>query len=169
MSLATRTMSALMAGLDLDALASALTGDLLRPDDTAYDAARRGHNLAIDANPFDDAPESMSLFHIRVLGGAMSRVPTDATAFAHRDAPILSMQLSAFEDGDGTAQRAWVTRLHESLQPLAHGVYSNFLGDEDGRIGEAYPAETYARLAAVKQAYDPSNVFRRNQNIRPKG
>ena len=118
---------------------------------------------------FDAAPESMSLFHVRVLGGAMARVPADATAFAHRDAWILSMQLSAFEDGDGAAQRAWVTRVHEALLPRSRGVYSNFLGDEGERIGEAYPTATYERLAAVKQAYDPSNVFHRNQNVRPAG
>jgi FAD/FMN-containing dehydrogenase len=117
---------------------------------------------------FETAPESMSLFHIRVLGGAMAQVPADATAFAHRDAPILAMMLSSFEDGDGAVQGAWVSGLHDGLRPLAQGVYSNFLGDEgQGRVHEAYPAETYARLAAVKRAYDPTNVFRRNQNIRP--
>ena len=117
---------------------------------------------------FEDAPAGMSLFHIRVLGGAMASVPADATAFAHRDAPILSMQLSGFEDGDGAPQRAWVTRVHESLRPVAHGVYSNFLGDEGSdRVREAYPTETYERLATVKRSYDPSNVFHRNQNIRP--
>jgi FAD/FMN-containing dehydrogenase len=117
---------------------------------------------------FDTAPAGMNLFHIRALGGAMARVPADATAFAHRDAKILVMMLSGFEAGDGAAQRAWVSSLLDDLRPLVDGVYSNFLGDEgDARVHEAYPAATYARLAAVKRAYDPTNVFHRNQNIRP--
>jgi FAD/FMN-containing dehydrogenase len=56
----------------------------------------------------------------------------------------------------------------DALRPIAAGVYSNFLGDEgEARVHEAYPDATYARLAEVKRQYDPENVFRFNQNIRP--
>ena len=100
----------------------------------------------------------------------MGRVPAEATAFAHRDARLLAMILAGFDptEGDGATARTWALSLHAALLPYAAGVYSNFLGDEgDDRVREAYPAATYRRLAAVKHAYDPENLFRRNQNISP--
>ena len=56
----------------------------------------------------------------------------------------------------------------QALRPYAGGVYVNFLADEgDRRIHEAYPPATYARLAALKKLYDPTNMFHLNQNIPP--
>jgi FAD/FMN-containing dehydrogenase len=98
-------------------------------------------------------------------------VPADATAFAHRDAKLMISLITAYQDAaDGDVHIAWTEAFFERLRPIARGVYANFLADEGReRVHEAYPAATYSRLAAIKRAYDPSNLFRRNQNIRPHG
>lgn len=116
------------------------------------------------------APSSpMSMFQIRVLGGAMATVGSNATAFAHRNAPIMVAALAIFDD-DATApvHVAWAEGLLAKLRHGAIGVYSNFIGAEgSGRLREAYPGLTFHRLAQVKRRYDPTNLFHHNQNIRP--
>ena len=109
------------------------------------------------------------MVQLRVLGGAMSRVPAEATAFAHRDAAVMVAILTGFEDPSTEAtHRAWTEALHEALAANDAGVYSNFLEVEgEERIRSAYPGGTYERLSEVKRRYDPSNLFRMNQNIRP--
>jgi FAD/FMN-containing dehydrogenase len=111
----------------------------------------------------------MTLTQIRVLGGQMARVDADATAFAHRDAPVMLAIITLFEDAaELPVHEAWTTAFYEALKPHGVGVYSNFLEAEgDDRIREAYPNGTYERLAEVKRRYDPSNLFHLNQNIRP--
>ncbi len=113
------------------------------------------------------SPET--LIQVRVLGGAMSRVPADATAFAHRDKPLLVMVSNFGTGASGDAERrARTEQVWQALRPYAAGVYANFLGKEgDARVREAYPTTTYDRLAALKAQYDPENFFRRNQNIAP--
>ena len=113
----------------------------------------------------------LSFVQLRPLGGALARVPVEATAFAHRNRRFM---LSIINDWDGpdadnsAPHRAWVDDLWQSVQPLGSGVYVNFLeGDERHRMHQAYPSQTYARLADVKRRYDPDNVFRLNQNITP--
>lgn len=65
-------------------------------------------------------------------------------------------------------QEAWVTGLAAALRQGDAGVYVNFLGNEgEARVREAYPGPTWDRLAAIKARYDPSNLFRLNQNIPP--
>jgi FAD/FMN-containing dehydrogenase len=116
------------------------------------------------------APSSpMAMTQIRVLGGAMARVPAEATAFAHRGAGVMIALLTVFPDASELPiHEAWTQSYFEELAPKATGVYSNFLADEgERRVREAYPSETYARLAEVKRRYDPTNLFRLNQNIRP--
>lgn len=116
------------------------------------------------------APSSpMSMFQIRVLGGAMAAVGTNATAFAHRRAPILVAIIGLFEDAaTKPVHDAWADDFLAALRPNAIGVYSNFIADEDAaRVHEAYPDLTYQRLAQVKRRYDPTNLFRLNQNIAP--
>ncbi len=111
----------------------------------------------------------MSFVQLRVLGGAMARVPADATAFAHRDKPLLMMAANAWDDpGDGHRHVAWVESLWRQIAPRTDGAYANFLEDEgEERVRSAFTPESYARLAEVKRRYDPDNLFRRNPNIRP--
>jgi FAD/FMN-containing dehydrogenase len=106
---------------------------------------------------------------IRVLGGAMARVPVDATAFAHRMRRIIVnlAALSARPD-EVAAHEVWVTDFAAALRQGDPGAYVNFLGDEgEARVREAYPGMTWNRLATVKARYDPTNLFRRNHNIPP--
>lgn len=111
-----------------------------------------------------------NLVHLRGLGGAFGRVPTDATAFAHRDrryfVAIIAVWLDAADDPDPHEQ--WTIALWERLRSEGRGVYVNFLEDEGAdRVRDAYPARTFERLAAIKRRYDPDNLFRLNQNVPP--
>jgi FAD/FMN-containing dehydrogenase len=111
----------------------------------------------------------MRVAQLRVLGGAMARVPAEATAFAHRSSPIM-VNVAAFYEGpeDLARREAWVTDFAAALRQREDGAYVGFLGEEgEGRVREAYPGATWERLAGIKGRYDPTNVFRLNQNIRP--
>jgi hypothetical protein len=111
----------------------------------------------------------MRVAQLRVLGGAMARVPVGATAFAHRQSRIL-VNLAAFYNGpeDRAVRQAWMTDFAAALDQGDTGAYVNFLGDEgEARVREAYPGATWERLAAIKTRYDPTNLFRLNQNIPP--
>jgi FAD/FMN-containing dehydrogenase len=113
------------------------------------------------------SPAAMT--QIRILGGQMARVPSDATAFAHRDARVMVVLITPYDEAaEGPLHAAWTQAYYEELRPRATGVYSNFLEVEgEDRIREAYPDATYRRLAEVKRRYDPTNLFRLNQNIAP--
>lgn len=112
-------------------------------------------------------PAPMGMVQIRALGGAMARVPKDTTAFAHRDKSFL---VAIINMGDGSEVATWTEALWQRLRPYTAGVAVNFVGDEgDERVREAYPTPTYERLAEVKRRYDPTNLFRLNQNIQPAG
>jgi FAD/FMN-containing dehydrogenase len=125
---------------------------------------------SVDAilSAFGTSPEG-TMVQLRVFGGAMGRVPADATAFAHRSSSVMVAVINIFVDPDSVDEAvAWNRSLHAALEPKATGVYVNFLEDEgDGRIRAAYPGATYERLATIKRRYDRYNVFRRNQNVRP--
>jgi len=110
----------------------------------------------------------MAVAQLRVLGGAMARVPADATAFAHRGRRVMVALGAVYEDAEETpAHESWVTAFTDALRQ-GEGVYVNFLGDEgEARVREAYPGPTWDRLAAVKARYDPTNLFRLNQNVPP--
>jgi berberine-like enzyme len=103
------------------------------------------------------------------LGGAMARVPADATAFAHRSSRIMVNVAALYERPDEAAvYEPWITDFAAVLRQGDDGAYVGFLGDEgEGRIREAYPGPTLQRLAEIKGRYDPTNLFRLNQNIRP--
>ena len=114
-----------------------------------------------------DAP--MRVAQIRVLGGAMARVPAEATAFAHRSSRIM-VNVAAFYEGteERAAREAWVSYFAAALRQGEGGAYVGFLGEEgEGQIREAYPGSTWERLAEIKRRYDPTNLFRLNQNIPP--
>jgi hypothetical protein len=106
---------------------------------------------------------------LRVLGGAMARVPAEATAFAHRASRILAVVGAFYESEDERARReAWLAEFLAAVRQGDLGAYVNFLADEGpDRVHAAYPGSTWTRLAAVKAAYDPTNLFRRNQNVPP--
>ena len=111
---------------------------------------------------------SMAVTQIRVLGGAISRVPDDATAYAHRRQPIMLNIASMFQQPDeADAHQAWVSGLATALGDKGT-AYVNFIGDEGNeRVRQAYPGHTWDRLREVKHRYDPTNLFRVNQNIPP--
>lgn len=111
----------------------------------------------------------MAAAEIRVLGGAMARVSADATAFAHRGSRIM-VNIAAMDErpDEAAAREAWVTDFAAALRQGDGGAYVGFLGDEgEERVRESYPGATWERLAAVKNRYDPTNLFRLNQNIPP--
>jgi FAD/FMN-containing dehydrogenase len=110
----------------------------------------------------------MAVAQLRVLGGAMARVPADATAFAHRDRPIMAGTGCVYEHAaDRPVHDAWADGFAAALRG-GPGVYVNFLGDEGPeRVREAYPGPTWERLVEIKRRYDPGNLFHRNQNIPP--
>src|SRR5690606_702606 len=113
-------------------------------------------------------PAPMRAAQFRVLGGAIARVPADATAFAHRDRRILGQTAAAVAGpGQRDEGRRWATALAEEIRVGAPGAYSGFLGDDPDRVREVYPGATWDRLVAVKRRYDPDNLFRRNHNIAP--
>ena len=104
----------------------------------------------------------------RVLGGAIARVPADATAYAHRSSRIMAVIVSFHGPDDRDAREAWVTSLADAVRQEDRGAYVNFLMDEGAAgVHAAYPDATYARLAAIKAAWDPTNLFRGNQNVEP--
>lgn len=106
----------------------------------------------------------------RVLGGAMARVPAEATAFAHRSAGVMVSFIVPYKNHNETAMHnAWAVAASDALYQGEGAVYVNFVGNEGiARVHDAYPGETWEWLAAIKAKYDPTNVFRRNQNIPPK-
>ncbi len=107
---------------------------------------------------------------LRGLGGAMAQVPSDATAFAHRDADLMVSVIGIWMDpeDDGVAHRQWAEQAWAPLAPAARGVYVNFLQEDiTERTPEAYRG-VMQKLAEVKAKYDPENVFHFNANIRPR-
>jgi hypothetical protein len=153
--------------------------EMFFPEDESYHPTAITHNMHVNTidrqsarsilEHLENSTASMRAAQIRVLGGAMARVPTDATAYAFRQSPIM-VQLAVFYNGleDRPVQRAWLNDLAHTIDQGVPGVYSNFMGEEGhARLLEAYPASTWSRLADVKARYDPTNLFHRNHNIPP--
>jgi FAD/FMN-containing dehydrogenase len=133
------------------------------------DEAAIGSILRALDEPGRPSGEALAAVELRVLGGAIGRVPVEATAFAHRRRKLLcSVVAAGFAEDDSDRHRRWVRALAGALGHLAKGAYLNFLDAADqGRLHETYPDGTYQRLVEVKRRYDPGNRFRRNLNIRP--
>jgi FAD/FMN-containing dehydrogenase len=178
--------------------------EIFGPEPADYHPVSAGRNLFLDDVTVDRAAQileqiqastaMMSATQLRVLGGAISRVPADDTAYAHRGRRIMANVAAVFAVSEGASQRGtskerterggeaggqsgspadsaphkeWVSGLSAAIQD-GTGAYVNFLdNDADDRIQEAYPASTYERLRQVKRRYDPDNLFRLNHNIPP--
>ena len=154
--------------------------EIYPPEDPDYHPTAVSRTLFVDRVDRDVAAliverlnasdASLRVAQLRVLGGALARVPADATAFAHRSSRIM-VNVAAFYDGpDDRANRlGWVTDFAAAVRQDDPGAYVNFLDDEgEDRIHAAYPGSTWDRLASIKARYDPTNRFRLNQNIPPR-
>ena len=113
------------------------------------------------------SPDSYSLLF--QLGGAITKVKEDDSAFSGRAARHAITLDGVWSNPEGPDDSAWVRDFFASLQPFSTGgVYVNFLGNEgQNRVKAAYGAAKYERLVALKNKYDPTNFFRLNQNIEP--
>jgi hypothetical protein len=153
--------------------------EIYPPEDASYRPTASARTMFIDKVDHDAAATvlehlrasdaAMRVAQIRVLGGAIARVPPDATAYAHRKSRIM-VNVAAFYNGaaDQAVRERWVTQFAAALQQGDSGAYVNFLGDEGpARVRAAYPGATWQRLAAIKARYDPANLFRSNQNVPP--
>ncbi len=105
---------------------------------------------------------------VRSVGGAVAQVADDATAYAHRQAELMFVTMTAGPPPVIEATRPAREQLWDTLSPHVNGAYANFLSEaEDADVAAVYPSATYERLAAVKREYDPENVFAGNHNVRP--
>ena len=151
----------------------------LESDEEDYHPTAVGRTMFIDRIDRDVAgtvmehlqasDAAMRVAQLRVLGGAMARVPADATAYAHRGSRIM-VNVAAFYEGpeDKAAREAWAAGFASALNQGDEGAYVNFLADEGAeRIRAAYPGRTWDRLSEIKARYDPDNLFRLNQNVPP--
>lgn len=137
------------------------SGYLERLDDAAIETLLRWHARV-------ESP--LSEIHLHHFGGAVARVAEGETAFAHRSAPYLLNALARWSDPVHSQTNIdWARNLYRSMTPFGTGAaYVNFLGEEgDDRVRAAYGRDTYERLVQLKSTYDPSNLFRINQNIPP--
>jgi FAD/FMN-containing dehydrogenase len=155
--------------------------EMYPPEEEEYRPVAVGHTMFMD-NVNRGAAETileriqastavMAVTQLRVLGGAVARVPADATAYAHRDSRIMVNVAALYQQPDERpAHAAWVHGLAGELLQDDDGAYVSFLADEgEARVRAAYPGPTWDRLRQVKRRYDPDNLFRLNQNIPPAG
>jgi berberine-like enzyme len=153
--------------------------EMYPPEDPNYHPIATGRTMFIDSvdrgvaemivERLNNSTAMMRVAQLRVLGGAMARVPVDATAFAHRRSRIMVNVAALYEHPEQAAlHEPWVTGFVGALKQGDGGAYVNFLVDEGvARIRDAYPGKTWDRLRSIKRRYDPTNLFRLNQNIPP--
>ncbi|BBA97267.1 putative FAD-dependent oxygenase [Actinacidiphila reveromycinica] len=147
----------------------------VNPDEHPISAAR---NMFIDrvdrataetiVERISTSTARMASAQLRVLGGALARVPSEATAFAHRRSRIMA-HLAAVHTGEPDVHEAWVEEFAAAIRQSDSGSYANFVAAADAeQVQNAmYPGATWERLTRVKAEYDPSNLFRSNHNIPP--
>jgi FAD/FMN-containing dehydrogenase len=145
----------------------------------ARPAAAAGTNAFVDGlaaggaeailEHLETSTAQMPAVQLRVLGGAMARVPDDATAFGHRGARMMVNVAAMYADpGEAPEHETWARSLLSALSDGDAGAYVGFLGEEGSRGAQrAYPAATLYRLTEVKRRYDPDNLFRLNTNVSP--
>jgi FAD/FMN-containing dehydrogenase len=157
--------------------------DLQRMDDTLEGHAQRrywkGHYFrelpdeAIEAfvlrGTADGRGDMLPNASLQVYGGAIADVPDEATAFSHRDTFVEFVAAARWTEPAEDDQRVRAARQYAtSLAPFASGAYVNVLTDEgQSGVKRAYPPKKLARLTALKDAWDPDNVFHLNHNIPP--
>lgn len=156
--------------------------ELQRMYDAAYPAGNRWYWKSDYVRALDEAtietlvkgaaarPTPLCAIDIHQMGGAVSRVAADATAFGHRDAPyLINTYAGCIEPHEDAATIAWPRGVSAKLAPNATGAYVNFLSPTDAAGARlAYEWGTYERLVALKTKYDPTNLFRLNHNIPPR-
>ena len=130
---------------------------------TADDAS-----LRVLMDSFAALPSVLTEIHLQHLGGAVGRVPADATAFAFRDQEFIVNVVARTPTSEGFAEVVeWARGVTSALGPDA-ATYVNFTGEANAALVRAsYPLDTYRRLVKLKDEYDPTNLFRLNQNIAP--
>jgi FAD/FMN-containing dehydrogenase len=132
-----------------------------------------GDGIEAIVERFRQAPSTQAAIAIEQLGGAVAQVSAEDTAFNHRASRFNLLILGMWPERHAKAENVgWVQSISETLAPNASSrVYVNYLGqsgDEGaGRVEAAYGPKAYARLGALKNKYDPENLFRLNQNIQP--
>ena len=149
------------------------------PDDPEYHPTAEARTMFIDhvdrataeliVERLNAIEAPIRVAQLRVLGGAMGTVPSDATAYAHRSGRIM-VNVAAFYEGEEDRARKveWVRGFSEALYQGVDAAYVNFVGDEgEARTRAAYPGATWDRLARLKAEYDPDNLFHLNQNVAP--
>src|ERR1700674_1299239 len=156
--------------------------DLQRIDDTPQGHALRrywkGHYLrelsddAIEAllkSRADSATSGLPNLGLQAYGGAIAEVPDQETAFSFRDTAFEYVAASTWEDpAEDDTRIALARRTAAALDPFARGQYVNTLSDEGAEgVRRAYPPDKLARLTALKDKYDPQNIFHLNHNIPP--
>jgi FAD/FMN-containing dehydrogenase len=153
--------------------------EMYQEEDASYHPMGAGRTLFLDSlggetaqlivDTLNASDAAFRVTQLRVLGGAMARVPHDATAYAHRDRRIMANIAALYTDlADKPKYEAWVDQYHAALQPHDRAAYVNFVSDEGpDRAREAYPGTTCDRLRAIKALYDPTNLFQSKQNIPP--
>ena len=153
--------------------------EIYPPDDPEYRPLAAARTMFVDSIGHAEAElilehlrastAMMAAAQLRALGGAMARVPDDATAFAHRRSKIMVNVAAIYGTLDeASVHEEWVTQFAAALRQSDEGAYVSFVGDEgEAAVRASYPGETWDRLAAIKRRYDPTNLFRLNQNIPP--
>jgi FAD/FMN-containing dehydrogenase len=153
--------------------------EIFPPDDPEYRPVAAARTMFVDSigkaeaelilDRLRSSTAMMAACQLRALGGAMARVPDDATAFAHRQSEIMVNVAAIYGSPDeASVHEDWVAEFAASLRQSDDGMYVNFVGDEDEEsVRASYPGKTWERLAAIKRRYDPTNLFRMNQNIPP--
>ncbi|MFL6072536.1 MAG: FAD-binding oxidoreductase [Mycobacteriales bacterium] len=114
------------------------------------------------------ASERSPFIAVRSVGGAVSRIPDDATAYAHRQAELMFVTTTVGPEPVVAAARPGLEATWQRLAPHVTGAYANFLTSAtDDDVAAIYPPRTHQRLAAIKRRYDPENLFAGNHNVRP--
>ena len=132
-------------------------------------AADAAHVIDVLTQRLSDPVVQMAVVQLRPLGGAIGRVAADATAYAHREWPLM-FNVAAIVGGveELDAQQPWIDGLAADIAKGTPGAYVGFsLADDPEQVRRIYPGPTYGRLAAVEATHDPDNIFHRNHNVPP--